>query len=299
MEIIETNLEFGSMTERKSTNRIILHHSGVSVLQSVEVIHSYHKNTNGWAGIGYHFYVRKTGEIYRGRPEKYIGAHAYGANSDSIGICAEGDFNTETMNNTQKNAIKELVLYLKQKYNVSLVQKHSDTIATSCPGSNYPFDEIVNGQIEEKQDEQPIQNAEDKNTDIFSDGKINCIYDIQEWLNRHYNAGLALDNIYGPKTKQALIKGLQTELNKQYGKGLVIDGIFGPNTYNACITVRQGAEGNITMLIQMALFIKGYNLSMNKIFGADTTVKVKAFQSKNALAVDGIVGKNTFEKLFK
>lgn len=143
MNIIETNLKFNSMDTRKTTKRIILHHSGVSVLQSVEIIHNYHKNTQGYAGIGYHFYVRKDGSIYRGRPEEMIGAHAYGANSDSIGICAEGDFNNETMSDVQKNAIKELVVYLKEKYNVNTVIGHRDTISTSCPGKNYPLNEIV------------------------------------------------------------------------------------------------------------------------------------------------------------
>lgn len=150
MNIIETNLEFTSLSKRNVTNRIILHHSGVSVLQSVEVIHNYHKNTNKWAGIGYHFYVRKDGSIYRGRPEEMIGAHAYGANSDSIGICAEGNFNEETMSEVQKNAIKELVAYLKEKYNITKVQRHSDTIATTCPGKNYPFEDIVNGEVEKE-----------------------------------------------------------------------------------------------------------------------------------------------------
>lgn len=148
MNIIETNLQFTSLTKRGKTNRIILHHSGVSVLQSIEIIHNYHKNTNKWSGIGYHFYVRKDGSIYRGRPEEMIGAHAYGANSDSIGICAEGDFNNETMTDVQKNAIKELVAYLKAKYGIDTVVGHRDTIATSCPGKNYPFDEIVNSKIE-------------------------------------------------------------------------------------------------------------------------------------------------------
>ena len=148
MNIIETNLQFTSLTKRGKTNRIILHHSGVSVLQSIEIIHNYHKNTNKWSGIGYHFYVRKDGSIYRGRPEEMIGAHAYGANSDSIGICAEGDFNNETMTDVQKNAIKELVAYLKAKYGINTVVGHRDTIATSCPGKNYPFDEIVNAKVE-------------------------------------------------------------------------------------------------------------------------------------------------------
>ena len=95
----------------------------------------------------------------------------------------------------------------------------------------------------------------------------------------------------------------QSRFNKKitsriYNKGLAVDGIWSIKMYNACINVRQGAEGNITMLIQMALFIKGYSLSMDKKFGADTTSKVKEFQKANGLSVDGIVGKNTFKALF-
>ena len=157
---------------------------------------------------------------------------------------------------------------------------------------------IDNGNANNSESNGESNSATDSQKNIYNDGLVNCIYDIQEWLNRHYNTRLALDNIYGAKTKAALIKGLQTELNTQYNKRLVVDGIWGTNTYNACINVRQGAEGNITMLIQMCLFIKGYSLSMDKKFGSDTTAKVKEFQKANGLSVDGIVGKNTFKALF-
>lgn len=177
---------------------------------------------------------------------------------------------------------------------------------TNCPGPYLKgrmqeLADTVNARLDGNSEEHSENNSEsEKNTEtnIYHDGLVNCIYDIQEWLNRHYNTGLALDNIYGPKTKNALIKGLQTELNKQYNKGLAVDGIWGLKTYNVCINVRQGAEGNITMLIQMALFIKGYSLSMDKKFGSDTTAKVKEFQKSKGLAADGIVGKNTFKALF-
>lgn len=65
------------------------------------------------SGIGYHFLVRKDGTIYQGRPEDTIGAHAKGANHDSIGICAEGDFMKEEMNPLQLNALIDLVSYIK------------------------------------------------------------------------------------------------------------------------------------------------------------------------------------------
>lgn len=95
MNIVETNLSFSALSKRSKTNRAILHHAEAKTCSAAD-IHSWHKN-NGWAGIGYHFVVHKDGTIERGRPEDTIGAHASNNNSDSIGICFEGDFMTETM----------------------------------------------------------------------------------------------------------------------------------------------------------------------------------------------------------
>lgn len=46
------------------------------------------------------------------------------------------------------------------------------------------------------------------------------------------------------------------------------------------------------------LACKGYNIEVDSVFGINTENAVKDFQSKNRLIVDGIAGKNTFEKLF-
>ena len=125
---------------------IILHHAVYN--GDVEGIDRIHKG-KGWTCIGYHFYVRKDGSIYRGRREDTVGAHAYGSNYTSIGICAEGNFETDIMSEEQKNSIIELVNYLKNKYGVTKVLRHKDVNATACPGKNYPFDEIVNGVVSE------------------------------------------------------------------------------------------------------------------------------------------------------
>lgn len=141
MNIIETNLGFGSLSYRKTTTRIIIHHADAASC-TIQDIHRWHIN-NGWAGCGYHFFVRKDGSIYRGRPENAVGAHASGSNSDSIGICFEGDYAAETMSDAQKQAGKELVAYLKNKYKIDKVLGHRDVCATSCPGNNFPFAEIA------------------------------------------------------------------------------------------------------------------------------------------------------------
>ena len=44
----------------------------------------------GWSDIGYHYVIRRDGSIEDGRPERLAGAHAKGANSNSIGICMVG-----------------------------------------------------------------------------------------------------------------------------------------------------------------------------------------------------------------
>lgn len=144
MNIIEKTYKWASkLSKRKTTKRIILHHAE-AVKCTADDIHKWHLN-NGWSGIGYHFLVRKDGTIYRGRPEDTLGSHAKGANSDSIGICAEGSYMKETMPEAQKQAIKELVAHLKSKYGITKVQRHKDVTSTDCPGTNFPFDEIVNG----------------------------------------------------------------------------------------------------------------------------------------------------------
>lgn len=282
MNIIDTNLKFKQMDTRKSTQRIILHHAAAKTC-SAEDIHRWHLN-KGWSGAGYHFLVRKDGKIYRLRPEDKVGAHAYGSNYNSIGVCFEGDYMVENMPEEETKAGQELVAYLKNKYGISEVEVHKRVNATSCPGDNFPFNQIANATeiITPKPSEET--------------GKI---AQIQNALNEKYGLDIDADNIYENETKKALVKGLQTELNKQFEGNLVVDGIFGTNTYNACINVRRGAKGNITWLIQSMLICHSFNINADGIFGTATEGAVRDFQSRNGLSVDGIVGKNTFNKLFK
>lgn len=136
---------------------------------------------------------------------------------------------------------------------------------------------------------------EEKETTTVSQG---LVAGVQEYLNKKYGFGLAVDNICGIKTKTALVKALQTEFNNTYNAKLVVDGIFGVKTKSACPNVRLGANNAIVYLIQAMLICKGYNLVLDGIFGNNTLNAVRDFQSKNRLTVDGIVGINTFTKLF-
>lgn len=94
------------------------------------------------------------------------------------------------------------------------------------------------------------------------------------------------------------VSELQSELNKQFNAGLVVDNIAGPKTLSACIVVSYNAAGNITKWIQKKLNSLGYNCGQaDGIFGNNTLAGVKEFQKAKGLAVDGIIGKNTWRKL--
>lgn len=94
------------------------------------------------------------------------------------------------------------------------------------------------------------------------------------------------------------IKRLQTECNKQGFGNQSVDGIPGVNTLNSCPTLRKGATGNITKLLQEKLVALGYNTNgVDGIFGTGTEKAVKLYQKANGLVTDGIVGKNTWRKL--
>ncbi|HRM59675.1 MAG TPA: N-acetylmuramoyl-L-alanine amidase, partial [Megamonas funiformis] len=70
------------------------HHSAIGGNDDITAadIHRIHLQ-NGWSGIGYHMFIRKSGLIETGRPLEDIGAHTYQHNNSSIGICLSGNFN--------------------------------------------------------------------------------------------------------------------------------------------------------------------------------------------------------------
>lgn len=158
MEIINVNLPTnGGFSRRAKTDMIVLHHAEAKSA-SVEEINRWHLE-RGWTGIGYHYYIRKDGKIYRGRPEWAIGAHAQGVNAHSIGVCCEGSYMTETMPEKQLDALCGLVRELLGKYPGAVLRRHKDVGSTDCPGVKFPWEEVqkrVSGKEEPKKEEKKV-----------------------------------------------------------------------------------------------------------------------------------------------
>ncbi len=150
-----------------------------------------------------------------------------------------------------------------------------------------------------------------------------AVEQVQFWLGQlaEFNTDLpavAVDGIYGSSTANA-VRAFQTKF------GLTVDGVVGPATWAAIVEqynslendiqdvpsgypgtpVRQGDQGDSVRLIQFYLRMAASNFSaiptvaVDGIFGASTANAVRAFQREFGLAVDGVVGEVTWQKLYE
>ena len=121
---------------------IVVHCSAVRPDQtsSAAQIDTWHRRDNHWTyGIGYHYVIRRNGDIEHGRPEYMVGAHCLNHNSHSIGVCYEGGYDArgqpaDTRTPEQKAAMRRLLEDLHRRYPRALIVGHHDLDPTKpCP----------------------------------------------------------------------------------------------------------------------------------------------------------------------
>ncbi len=134
---------------------IIIHHSGTRE-GNAAIFDKWHREENGWEGVGYDFVIGNgtdsgDGEVeptYRWRGQ-LTGAHCGGtpgnwANEEGIGICLVGDFNRTLPTPKQRASLVQLVRFLQQRYRIpkSRIYGHGTTPGahiTDCPGRRFPM----------------------------------------------------------------------------------------------------------------------------------------------------------------
>lgn len=134
------DLDFTSLSQRYTTDMIVVHHTGDEVDDdlSAEQIHEIHQAL-GWAGIGYHYVIRKNGQVEIGRPDWAIGSHAYGENSHTIGVHVCGNFEIAEPTAYQIESTAYLLGWLCAEYDLDPatdIVAHRDLMPTACCGQN-------------------------------------------------------------------------------------------------------------------------------------------------------------------
>lgn len=122
----------------RKINKIVVHHSASPRdTTTIADITRWHLEKK-YDGIGYHRVIEGDGTVKMGRDDTRIGAHAYGANTGTLGVCVTGNFDKEKPSPAQLEALIQTLAALCKRHGVkaSGIIGHRDTIATSCPGQH-------------------------------------------------------------------------------------------------------------------------------------------------------------------
>lgn len=117
---------------KRLINRIVIHCSATKCTQdfTAEQVKASHV-ARGFQTWGYHFYIRKSGEVQPMRPIEEIGAHVRGHNANSIGICYEGGLDAsenpaDTRTPAQKQSMIALLNELMISHEILYLDGHRD-----------------------------------------------------------------------------------------------------------------------------------------------------------------------------
>ena len=143
----------------RKINMVIIHSSATQPKMNIgaKEIRQWHLK-RGWQDIGYHFVIRRNGEIEDGRDLdsdgdifEEIGAHTVGYNKNSIGICLVGgvDAKLKAQNNftdEQWRSLRNLLKVIKIDYRGVSIHGHNEFANTACPSFDVQ-EELKNGRL--------------------------------------------------------------------------------------------------------------------------------------------------------
>jgi hypothetical protein len=125
----------------REINQIVIHCSDTPAGMDIGAaeIRQWHTDPpprgRGWNDIGYHYVIRRDGQLEIGRPEEVVGAHVEGHNAHSIGVCmVGGGKGVCNFTHDQWARLRSVVNMLTCEYPNAAVCGHRDlNPAKQCP----------------------------------------------------------------------------------------------------------------------------------------------------------------------
>lgn len=86
----------------------------------------------GWHGVGYHRVINRQGHIEAARPDYWQGAHVYGHNEISLGVCLIG---RQHFTDSQFNSLEHVLKHWLEQHPQASICGHRDFSYTdkTCP----------------------------------------------------------------------------------------------------------------------------------------------------------------------
>ena len=219
----------------RRVERIFLHCSASDSVAAddIEVIRGWHKDPppagRGWSDIGYHFFIKKDGQIQEGRPLERMPAAQAGHNRDTIAICVHG-LAIEKFTQAQYQSVIRLCSEIDEAYrDMVTFHGHCEVSSKSCPV--FPYKEVLgldaHGSMTQPKTPSPraapASQADLPVLRLMDRGS--AVKELQRRLNA-MGPQLVEDGIFGQATSNAV-------LLVQRDHGLKADGIVGPATWGA------------------------------------------------------------------
>ena len=139
----------------RDIKKLIVHCSATPEGKDFDIdnIRQWHVVDNGWSDVGYHYVIKLDGTVQEGRPIEKSGAHTYGHNKDSIGVCYIGGMDKDmkewkdTRTLAQEDSLFNLLMDLKFDFPEAKVFGHRD-FTNKKPSLSYnayeEYQEITN-----------------------------------------------------------------------------------------------------------------------------------------------------------
>ncbi|MBC8427325.1 MAG: peptidoglycan-binding domain-containing protein [Proteobacteria bacterium] len=123
----------------RKVNRVFLHCSASDHENhdDVSVMRDWHVNGRKWSDVGYHLFIKKSGEIQKGRDLERIPCSARGHNTGTIAICCHG-LKKDKFTQKQFNSVYELCNQINIVYDGRVsFHGHVEVANKSCPVYDY------------------------------------------------------------------------------------------------------------------------------------------------------------------
>ena len=298
--------------------------NGKNHLALQDSMYRYHTNVRGWDNIGQHLTLMPDGLFVSGRPFNSTPAGIYGYNTGAFMIEHVGNFDSghDKLEGAQLNSSLKVYQHLV-KHCGAEIMFHTEHAAKSCPGTGLNKHDYVYSvlayepnQVKPEVVLHPTQQKVADKIIEFVLGIGDSGTQVKELQNKlkllKYDIGkFGADGQYGRDTKAAVIK-FQRDHN------LIQDGLAGPKTFSAVDeAIKKASKPKTTPKVSGSAIVpypgllkigsKGKDVERvqravgtnpDGIYGPNTAAKVRAYQARHKLQVDGIVGPNTWNTLF-
>ena len=219
---------------QRDVERVFIHCSASDVAEhdSIEVIRRWHVDPppqgRGWSDVGYHFFIRKDGELEDGRDLERIPAAQGGNNTGTIAICLHG-LDEDRFTPAQFETLLSLCKEIDTAYQSQVTfHGHREVANKDCPVFDYArvLGLDSDGSFARPAVVERARAGEGQSLPVLkTTARGEAVEVLQTSLNRH-GANIDEDGVFGQGTRSAVVAF-------QAGRDLVADGIVGPATWLA------------------------------------------------------------------